>query len=86
MKSEAKATGIPVIPTLSVEATWLPPSIPGGEWWVVMAYHQQGRWKLFDSLWDGEFYAKEEAQRLASCWIGRVVLHVTVPVRKERER
>jgi len=66
---------------MDVEATWMPASIPGGEWWVVMAYHQQGRWKLFDSLWEGEFYAREEAQQLAPCWIGRVVLHVRIPTR-----
>ena len=76
------AAMIPQIPTLEVHATWLPPSIPGGEWWVVMAYHTQGRWRLFDSLWDSEFYAKEEAQRLSPCWVARVVLHVIVP--KER--
>ena len=72
----------PSLPTLRVEATWLPPSIPDGDFWAVLAYHHRGWWKLFDSLWESELVARDEARRLPACWIGRVVVHIRIPVER----
>ena len=62
----------PTIPTIAVDATWLPPTVPGGEWWMVAAYHQAGRWKVIDYQHPTEYAARVEADRLAPCWVGRV--------------